>query len=332
MEFSVRARTLQGFGDLLTDLGGSLDTVLSRAGLDPNVLSRLESWISFRSVLIAYETAAKVTNSQTFGIQLSCRRDLSFMGPLVLIFKYSTTLEHGLSSCTQYMRAHNTGYTPILETKGATASYQLRMDARLRDHADQWIEESLLTAIRLVRVILGEGYIPKAVYCQHKKNPGTDYEHFFGTTIKFGAPFDGIILNREDLKAPNPIDDQQVHGLLLEYLDSRVLQADKDIATAVRALLEKLIPTGKFSVDVIADQLCVHRRTLQRRLKADGLTYAEVLDDCRAEMARKYLSTSNLPMGNLAQLLGYSDQSAFNHAFRRWYDMTPKQWVEQSGG
>jgi AraC-like DNA-binding protein len=47
-------------------------------------------------------------------------------------------------------------------------------------------------------------------------------------------------------------------------------------------------------------------------------------------MAQEYLATSKLPMGNLAQLLGYADQSAFNHAFRRWHGMTPRQWCERS--
>ncbi len=139
----------------------------------------------------------------------------------------------------------------------------------------------------------------------------------------------GSFSSRKDLKSRNPIDDQQVYGFLLEYLDSRVLDADEDLAAAVRSLLIKLIPTGKFSVDVLADQLGMHRRTLQRRLKLEGLTYAELLDESRSKMARDYLSTRNLPMGNLAYMLGYADQSAFNHAFRRWYGMTPRQWRRQ---
>jgi len=326
MEPLVRARTLQGFGALVSDLGEQPEAILERAGLDIGVLSRTDEWIAFRSVLIAYESAALATHCADFGIRLSGRRDLSFLGPLVLIFKYSSDLEHGLLSCANYIAAHTTGYVPVLKVKGSTASWQLSMADTLRAHADQWIEESLLTAIKFVRILLGARYVPQAVHCQHAKIEGTDYEKYFGAMPKFKAPFDGIILNREDLKARNPIDDQQVHRFLLDYLDSRVLRADEDLSAAVRSLLVKLIPTGKFSINVVADQLCVHGRTLQRRLKVAGLSYAELLDECRAKMARDYLLTSNLPMGNLAYMLGYADQSAFNHAFRRWYGMTPRQW------
>jgi AraC-like DNA-binding protein len=203
------------------------------------------------------------------------------------------------------------------------------MDERLRAHADQWIEESLLTAINLTRIFLGATFVPQAVYCRHAEIEGTDYEKAFGTTIKFRAPFDGIVLDREDLKSPNPIDDQEVYRFLLDYLDSRVLRAGEDLSAAVRSLLIKLIPTGKFSVNVLADQLGMHRRTLQRRLSEEGVSYAALLDECRAKMAQRYLLSSNLPMGNLAHMLGYADQSAFNHAFRRWYNMTPGQWCEQ---
>jgi AraC-like DNA-binding protein len=320
---------MQGFGDLVVRLGADPKDILKRAGLDAGVVNRPDEWISFRSVVIAYEIAATATGCGNFGIRLSEHRDLSFLGPIILIFRYSKDLEHGLTSCMNYMRAHNTGYTPVLEVGRDTASWQLQMDDRLRAHANQWIEESLLTAIKVPRVFLGEDYLPKAVYCRHARIEGTDYEKHFGTGIRFRAPYDGIILERKDLKSPNPVDDQQVYGFLLEYLDSRVLRSDEDLSAAVRSLLKKLIPTGKFSVDVLADQLGLHRRTLQRRLKLAGLTYAELLDESRSKMAQDYLSTRNLPMGNLAYMLGYADQSAFNHAFRRWYGMTPRQWRRQ---
>ena len=320
---------MQGFGDLVVRLGADPKDILKRAGLDAGVVNRPDEWISFRSVVVAYELAAAATGCGDFGIRLSEHRDLSFLGPVVLIFKYSKDLEHGLSSSMNYMRAHSTGYTPVLEVGRDTASWRLELDDRVRAHANQWMEESLLTAIKVPRIFLGEGYLPKAVYCRHAKVDGTDYERYFGSAIRFRAPFDGIILDRKDLKSPNPIDDQQVHGFLLEYLDSRVLRAEEDLSAAVRSLLRKLIPTGKFSVDVVADQLGMHRRTLQRRLSVAGLTYAELLDESRASLARDHLSTRNLPMGNLAYLLGYADQSAFNHAFRRWHGMTPRQWRQQ---
>ena len=113
---------------------------------------------------------------------------------------------------------------------------------------------------------------------------------------------------------------------LTDYLEARVYGNGNDTVTAVHNLLRDLIPTGNFSIDTVASQLGLHRRTLQRRLDRQGKNYLEVLDTCRSEMAIDYLKTSSLPLVNLAHLLGYADQSAFNHAFQRWYGMSPGEW------
>ncbi|MBT8079285.1 MAG: AraC family transcriptional regulator [Gammaproteobacteria bacterium] len=326
MQHFVRARTLQGFGELVRKLDADPAHILTRAGLDPDVLSRSDDWIPFRSVLVAYQTAAIVTGCESLGIQLSNQRDLGFLGPLVLIFKYSDDLESGLLSITRYLSVHTTGFTPVLQSDASNVSWRIVMPDAYRAHADQWMEESLLTAIKLLRVFLGETYVPMAVAIRHGANAGTEYHRHFGTQIDFLAPFDGLVIARDDLNVRNPVGDREVFQFLMGYLDSRVLRANEDLHGAIRSLLRKLIPTGKFSIGVVADQIGVHQRTLQRRLSAAGLTYAELLDESRAELAREFLTTSNLPMVNLAYMLGYADQSAFNHAFKRWYGTTPRAW------
>lgn len=332
MQHFVRARTLQGFGELVVELGADPADILESAGLNSDVLRRSDDWIPFRSVLVAYETAAIITGCASLGIQLSNRRDLSFLGPLVLIFKYSNSLESGLSSITKYLSIHTTGFTPVLQVDAEKVSWRIVMADTYRAHADQWMEESLLTSIKLLRIFLGDSYVPRAVAVRHGASPGIDYPGFFGAPIDFQATFDGVVIDRKDLDVQNPVGDREVLKFLMGYLDSRVLRANEDLHGAIKSLLRKLIPTGKFSIGVVADQLGVHQRTLQRRLSAAGLTYAELLDESRAEMARDFLTTSNLPMVNLAYMLGYADQSAFNHAFKRWYGTTPRAWRSQNLG
>ncbi len=326
MNYLVRARTLQGFEELVLSLGADPEAVLERAGLNPGVLSRAEDWIPFKSVLIAYETAAMLTGSANFGLQLSGQRDLSYLGPIGLIFKYSKDLQSGMYSIMKYMTVHNTGYYPSLDKADDEVNWRLTIRGSLRAYANQWMEESMLTTLNCLRMFLGEDYVPRAVALQHSPSPNVDYDSYFGAPLQFSAAFDGLILERQELNAPNPIGDGDLYQFFVGYFDSRVLRAEGDIPSAVEALLRSLIPTGKFSVDIVADQLGLHRRKLQRLLNDAGLTYAEILDQSRRQLAAEYLATSNLPMVNLAYLLGYSDQSAFNHAFRRWYGVTPRKW------
>jgi AraC-like DNA-binding protein len=204
------------------------------------------------------------------------------------------------------------------------------MEDRLRARAAQWIEESLATTVKALRLILGDSYLPLAVRMSHQPISRPDhYRRYFGIAPDFGARDDSVIVDVEALGVVNARTDKDMVRFLREYLDARVPTHVNDITASVRSLLEELIPTGNYSIDVVADQLNIHRRTLQRRLAAAGVRYADLLDSCRASMAIEYLAEKNLPIVNLAHMLGYSDQSAFNHAFRRWHGVSPTVWAEQ---
>jgi AraC-like DNA-binding protein len=77
------------------------------------------------------------------------------------------------------------------------------------------------------------------------------------------------------------------------------------------------------SGDEVAKQLSMHRRTLDRRLKTEGTTFQEVLDEVRFEAACQLLDTARIPITEIAATLGYAETSAFSRAFRRWSGTTP---------
>ena len=331
MEPLVRARTLSGFTETVEALGADSDQVLTDAGLNASVMANPKAWISFRKVLLAYEIAAQSTGRPSFGLQLAMHRDLSFLGPLILIFKYSDTLESGLKSGVKYISVQNTGFQVMLSTNKESACWIIKMPDSLRDMSNQWIEESLLTALKMLRIFLGDAYMPTGITLRHQPESEIQrFEQYFGKNVEFSSANDALVIDRASLDVPNPMGDQETFDFLSGYLDSRVQKRGDDIVGSVQALLRNLIPTGKYSIDVVADQLGMHRRTLQRRLEATGPRYADVLEQCRSEMAIDYLATSNLPMVNLAYMLGYADQSAFNHAFRRWHGVSPREWQQRN--
>lgn len=330
MEPLVRAAALHGLVETVTALRGDPDAVLRMAGINGRAVQQPESWISFRDLVAAYEYAATGTGCSSFGLRLTAERDLSYLGPLVLIFKYSDTLENGLRSSIKYLAVQNTGFEVSLDTGDDVANWVFKLPDNMRYQASQWVEESLLTSLKLLRVFLGDDYLPLEICCKHSAiSDLKTYQEYFGMNVSFDAGYDGILVDRKDLDVSNPIGDRETFRFLNGYLESRVSRTNTGIAATVRSLLRNLIPTGKFSIDVVADQLGVHRRTLQRRLERSGSNYVELLDQCRSQMAIEFLQTSNLPMVNLAHMLGYADQSAFNHAFKRWHGRSPHAWRER---
>ena len=99
-----------------------------------------------------------------------------------------------------------------------------------------------------------------------------------------------------------------------------------DLVQQVARALRMLLLRGEFGGDEVAGLLAIHRRTLNRRLQAQGTTFREVLDDVRSSVARELLADSDISLDDIAASLGYAAVSPFMRAFRRWSGDTPGQW------
>jgi AraC-like DNA-binding protein len=99
----------------------------------------------------------------------------------------------------------------------------------------------------------------------------------------------------------------------------------------VEAELEPLLATGSIRIERVARALGCGRQTLYRRLKAEGLTFAQVLDDLRRRQAVKLIRDPALSVKEVAYRLGFSDPAAFSRAFKRWTGKCPQAFRAQSG-
>jgi AraC-like DNA-binding protein len=99
-----------------------------------------------------------------------------------------------------------------------------------------------------------------------------------------------------------------------------------DLRHRVERIIAKLLCGGKAETEPVAHELGMSVRTLARRLGELGVTFAQILDELRQDLALRYLRDPNLSLSQIAFLLGYSELSAFSHAFRRWTRTTPGEW------
>ena len=106
----------------------------------------------------------------------------------------------------------------------------------------------------------------------------------------------------------------------------------RSLRSAIENAITPLLPHGKARIDIVARELGLSRRTLARKLAADGLTFAEILDQLRSDLAARYLEEGNLAIAQIAWLVGYRGVSAFTHACKRWTGMTPAQIRDASRG
>lgn len=154
------------------------------------------------------------------------------------------------------------------------------------------------------------------------------YEECFRAPIRWEAAADRLCFGREEWSAPMDTADPALARLLEDHariLTQKGRQEPAGFPADVREAITAALPEGG-SAEAIARALNVSVRTLQRKLVAAGTTFREVSDSVRRRLAEEYLSDRSVSTAEVAFLLGFSDQTAFNRAFRRWTGETPGRW------
>lgn len=157
------------------------------------------------------------------------------------------------------------------------------------------------------------------------------YEEFFQCPVKFLCPAPVLRVDRELLARPLRKSDAALEQLLEQHarrLLERLPQQD-EIVMQVRKALTRCLRDGEPKIERVSTQLCSSARTLQRRLKESGTSFRKETNLVRDELAKSYLQDPKLTVADIAQLLGYSEHSAFTRAFRSSHGSTPQQMRDQ---
>jgi len=159
----------------------------------------------------------------------------------------------------------------------------------------------------------------------------SEHERIFECPVRFGAGTCQLVLAREVWDTPRAGDPTlfsilETHARML--LDQ--LPAETHIAGRVREAIEAQLRGGDPKLESIARQLAMSPRTLQRRLRDEGVLFNDLLDTVRYRAAKSYLAQRDIAATEVAYLLGFAEPSSFNHAFRRWAGQTPSEYRRKS--
>ncbi len=152
------------------------------------------------------------------------------------------------------------------------------------------------------------------------------YEQFFGCPVRFDQPYSAFSFPANTLSIPIEKPDKALLEILQQQAElalKNMPSTDVFLQQAQRKLIE-LCQLGEPSLAQLAWQLNLSTRTLQRRLMQHEMSFQQLLDEVRQQLCRQYLH-QHVPLSDIAQLLGYSDQSAFTRAYKRWTGSTPFQ-------
>jgi len=136
-----------------------------------------------------------------------------------------------------------------------------------------------------------------------------------------------LVLSAADADRPLISENAEMWGVFETELRKQMLKRERNAAmsTRVKSVLLEMLPAGSSSADDVCKTLMVSRRSLQRRLQEEGLSYREVLDDTRSELSMHYLSKGDMSIEEISYLLAYQDPNSFYRAFHGWTGMTPME-------
>lgn len=151
----------------------------------------------------------------------------------------------------------------------------------------------------------------------------------FGGQIRFGMPCSQLVVAVAYLSLPVAHGDRHVHASLRQQAETdlvKLLGSEHGFLAHLEALVAERLAQGQATLEQVAGSMSLAPRTLQNRLDQHGLTFREVLDRVRCRQAERLLGDPARSLAEVAALLGFSDQSGFQHAFKRWKGTSPGEW------
>jgi AraC-like DNA-binding protein len=313
--------------------GVPLAPLLEKAGLTAADIDDTNRRIEVATQVKFLTVVADALQDDLLGFHLSQSFDLREAGLLYYVLSSSDSFADAMRNAERYTRIVNEGVEIKFDDSRAVLTVDYAGVERLSDRHQ--FEFWLFSIVRMCRQITGTRLAPRQFSFRHRgEATPPECRAFLGCEVTYGADADEIAFPALVNELPIVGADPYLHEMLVQYADEALANRTPE-RTSVRSKVEHtigpLLPHGKAKASKVAKELGVSHRTLARLLAAEGQTFSGILDQSKADLAKSYLTHGDLSISQIAWLLGYREVSAFTHAFKRWYGITPTE-LRADGG
>jgi AraC-like DNA-binding protein len=311
--------------------GLDAEALMRAAGLREEDLQDVDGRVPTEAYLTLLDALEAQTEVPDFGLRWGERIRPEVLGAVGYAMSAAATLEDALRCILRFGRLLHEEAMPWLEV----TELHLRVARPLRPRLARMVHptgNAMLSILTLARSLTGVATLrPLRVQLQHPRPAhAAQYEAVFDCPVEFGAETTGITLPASAARLPLVKADPHLHAYLSRHAEGLLGRlpngSTEALADHVRSLLTDTLRAGEPSQAEVARRLALGERTLQRRLKEERTTFAQLLEETRRELAGLYLEEQRLAVYEVALLLGYAEPSAFHRAFRRWTGQTPQEF------
>jgi AraC-like DNA-binding protein len=305
--------------------------LLREVGVDPALLRDPSARISSRVADELFAKSAALIPDPAFGLRAARCWHPSNLGVLGHAWLASSTLRTGLRRLERYGRI--IGEKARLNVMDKREGLRVAYDHRRGDPMLRAIGSDIVLSliVDMCRMNYGASLRPLEVRLSRAKPADAGpYRHFFGCPVHFGTGEDSFLLSSHVANEPLPTANRRLADTLDDMLATELAMRDRNnIPARCKSTLLDQLASGEVSEGHMARQLNMSRRTLQRKLAESNTTYQKLVDDTRRDLALRHMDDPHKSITDVTFLLGFSGQSAFTRAFRRWTGMSPTRFRER---
>ncbi|MFJ3368256.1 AraC family transcriptional regulator ligand-binding domain-containing protein [Pseudomonas sp. NPDC086251] len=325
MDAFIRTTSFAGFGELVTKLGGNPTRLLQRFHIQPQLLEDVDATVPLRSLVRLLEYTASELDCSDFGLRMAQYQNLQVLGPIAVLARNSVSVECAVRDIIRFIGYHSSGIQLDLDLSHARHPrlvIGLRLPGLLPQR--QMLELAMGVSHNAMKLLYGAHFRAQAVLlCAVDGLPTARYRQYFKTEVCTGQSCNALVMTQQQLNQSIEPQDPNVHRTLVQYFEQVHGHSAFDLIDQVHRVVLRLLPTQQCRLSIIAQHLGMHERALQRQLAERKQRFDEILDKIRRERADFYLREQGIPISQVAGMLGYSEQSVFNRAARRWFAVTP---------
>ena len=327
MDGTLRIGPLISIPRLLREMAVDPADVMREAGIDPALFEDPENTISFAAMGRLFSLCVARSGCPHFGLLVGRQGGISSLGIVGLLSQHLPDVRTALRNIILHLHLHDRGAVPTLEVQNETAMLGYAIYQKNVASTDQIYDGAMAIAFNLMKTLCGPRWLPSEVLLCHAEPADREpYRALFKVPPRFDAERTALVFPATWLDQPMHGVNPQLRRILEAEVEALKILSDGDFVSQLRRILQSLIVAGCPSVDQTALLLAMHRRTLNRRLNALGITFKQLLDETRFEIAQQLLRDTRMPVVDIAVTLNYTGASAFTRAFHRWSGTSPAAW------
>lgn len=323
----------RSFWASLKKIGLAPGVVLRHSNIPPTVCSR-DELITTAQLFALWRSIRELSKDPAAGWKLMSGMESAKLHPTLLAALHARNYRECLERHARYKQLCS-----AQEFRFTERNAEFQIETSWPFVPDELPPPLMIDAVFAILVELGRrGTMtklnPKRLELSRPKEDHDGLAGFFGCPVKYRCARNVLVLNAADVELPFVTHNEELVEMLASQFEQQLKTRElkQSAIGSVKWVLRRLLSGSRPDVAVVAKELGMSERTLQRRITEEGMTFRQLLNDTRKELIREYLSDESVEITEAAFLVGFENTNSFYRAFRSWEGKTPAEWRAEHRG